>query len=200
MGWYNRYLNWAQRFEELHVLPVNELALAMFLLSLHQQGNAPSTIKQCVSAINWIHHLSGLAKPSDYPMIKTITEGCSRAAGTHTTRKEPITAEILQKLKGQMEATQNPMHLMDKRLFTYALVSYAGFLRFDEAAHLRCSDITFSTSHVPLFIERSKTDVYRNGRTVLLARTGTVICPVKCLLEYRKVSKYNRTFVRFQNT
>ena len=65
-----------------------------------------------------------------------------------------------------------------------AIESFSGFLRYDEACHIRRSDIQFHSSHLSLFIERSKTDIYCTGKTVLIARTNTDLCPVKSVLDY----------------
>jgi hypothetical protein len=39
-------------------------------------------------------------------------------------------------------------------------------------------------NHVKLFLESSKTDVYREGRDVLISMTNTPTCPVNMLLRY----------------
>ena len=54
-------------------------------------------------------------------------------------------------------------------------------LRFDELAKLRCCDITFTESAMSVHIASSKTDQYRQGDTVLVARTGNATCPVAML-------------------
>ena len=182
--WYNCFLKWAKTFEELDTMPVSELTIAMFLLSLYQQGSSTSSLQQCISAINWIHDLSGCTKPTDSPMVKLIVEGSIRLNSKSTQRKKPITVDMIRELKHHMIQSCNPINLMDNRLLTYMLLSFSGFLRYDEACHIRRSDIQFHTSHISLFIERSQTDVYRTGKTVIIARTNTDLCPVKALLDY----------------
>ena len=50
------------------------------------------------------------------------------------------------------------------------------FLRFNELAYLRCCDVRFcDEKYVELFIAKSKTDIYRNGNVVVLAKTGHII-------------------------
>ncbi|XP_076100861.1 uncharacterized protein LOC143070462 [Mytilus galloprovincialis] len=68
------------------------------------------------------------------------------------------------------------------------LISYAGFLRFSEMVNLKRSDLKFSDSHVSLFITKSKTDHYREGTQVLIARTDTQTCSVSMLEKYLLLS------------
>ena len=65
-------------------------------------------------------------------------------------------------------------------------------LRFDELAKLRCCDVNFNNSdYVKITIASSKTDVYRDGSSVLLARTGTVNCPHTILSRYFHLAALN---------
>lgn len=64
------------------------------------------------------------------------------------------------------------------------LIAYAGFLRFSELINLKRSNICIFDSHVSLFIERSKTDVYKEGSTVVISRTPNDTCPVAMLEKY----------------
>ena len=69
------------------------------------------------------------------------------------------------------------------------LLAYAGFLRCDEALRIRRHDIAFHNSYLALFLESSKTDIYRHGRTVLIARTGTYMDPVYHLFKYLEMAR-----------
>jgi hypothetical protein len=54
------------------------------------------------------------------------------------------------------------------------LLSFAGFLRFDEVSSLLCSDVKIECEYLFLFIRKSKTNQYRNGNEVLIAKGETV--------------------------
>ena len=61
-------------------------------------------------------------------------------------------------------------NLSDLRTAAICVAAFAGFLRFNELANLRCCDVKFcKDKYVELFIAKSKTDIYRNGNIVLLA-------------------------------
>ncbi|GAQ83018.1 Sec14p-like phosphatidylinositol transfer family protein [Klebsormidium nitens] len=58
------------------------------------------------------------------------------------------------------------------------LLCYAGFLRFSDVILVQWHEIRFLPTHMELFLEKSKTDHYRVGRWVLIARVGGPFCPV----------------------
>ncbi|XP_071093338.1 integrase/recombinase xerD homolog [Haliotis cracherodii] len=65
-----------------------------------------------------------------------------------------------------------------------SLLSFAGFFRFSEVVNIRRSNIKFKDGFMSIFVENSKTDVYRDGRHVLIAATGSDLCPVNMLNRY----------------
>ena len=48
------------------------------------------------------------------------------------------------------------------------VLSFMGFLRFSELSNLKCSD--FILHNTQIFIENSKTDIYRKGHWLHLAK------------------------------
>ena len=42
--------------------------------------------------------------------------------------------------------------------------------------------------YVELFIAKSKTDIYRNGNVVVLAKTGHITCPFSLLSRYVQIA------------
>ncbi len=68
--------------------------------------------------------------------------------------------------------------LTDIRTAAMCLLSFAAFLRYDELSSIRGSDIVLSGGHMQLRLRKSKTDQYRDGSRVIVARTGTSTFPV----------------------
>ena len=66
----------------------------------------------------------------------------------------------------------------------FCILGYSGFLRYEEIAGLRVSDICFEETHLRIFIESSKTDVYREGKWVYIAKGDTPLCPDKIVRSY----------------
>jgi site-specific recombinase XerD len=80
---------------------------------------------------------------------------------------EPITPDILEKIV-LLNGTKN-FNLKDLRIACMCLLGYAGFLRFSELASFNRSDISFFPTYVKLYLEKSKTDVYREGDIAVLS-------------------------------
>jgi hypothetical protein len=53
------------------------------------------------------------------------------------------------------------------------------------------NNLSFYDTHVKICIESSKTDIYRQGDTVIIAKTNTDTCPVKLLPYYCKIAEFN---------
>jgi integrase len=53
---------------------------------------------------------------------------------------------------------------------------YAEFLRFSELVNLKRSNIKFYSDHVNLNIEKSKTDIYREGKDVIIVYVPNLCC------------------------
>ena len=73
--------------------------------------------------------------------------------------------------------------------------------RFNELSNIKRKDIVFYDAHVKIFIKKSKTDVYREGKWVLIAKKGIYTCPVSMLLRYIRKAKitYNRNNYIFRS-
>ena len=79
--------------------------------------------------------------------------------------------------------------LRNIRVACLCLLCYAGFLRFDELENRRRHHVFIYDNHIKLCLESSKTDVYREGRDVLISKTNTHTCPVNMLLRYFYLAK-----------
>ena len=87
-------------------------------------------------------------------------------------------------LSDMVQACQPDPSLGDLRLMAACLLGFAAFLRYDELSKLRCEDLTFTPTFLQVTIRSSKTDQYRQGDTVLVARTGRPTCPVSMVEQY----------------
>ena len=68
--------------------------------------------------------------------------------------------------------------------YFYHIVVICGFFRVSELAGLTIKDIAISGSHLTIQVTRSKTDQYRKGDEVVIARSDKVTCPVLNLEKY----------------
>ena len=57
-------------------------------------------------------------------------------------------------------------------------------MRYDETSALRVCDIIFEPTHMKIFIEKSKTDQYRDGNWLFVANGETDLCPARIVRLY----------------
>ena len=112
--------------------------------------------------------------------------GVKRLLAHKVTKKEPIKLEHLLRLVEEFGAEDTT--LADVRALTFCFLGYARFLRFDELSILRVCDVSIYKEHKELFIESSKTDQLRQGATVVIACTGSRLCPVAMLERYLRAA------------
>jgi hypothetical protein len=75
-------------------------------------------------------------------------------------------------------------NIRDFMIFTTLLVGFAGFLRYSDICRVCLEVSTFASEHVALFLEFSKTDQFRDGAIVYIARRrGSALCPYATLRE-----------------
>lgn len=70
------------------------------------------------------------------------------------------------------------------RTFVMCLLGFSGFFRFSELSNIRICDIKWENAHIEINIPKSKTDIYRRGNSVIIAKTGNNLCPVFWLNKY----------------
>ena len=66
-------------------------------------------------------------------------------------------------------------------------------MRCDELIRLKCKDITFNAESMVIRIVSSKTDQYRDGSSLVIARTGELTCPVGMMEKYFRMGDLENT-------
>ena len=182
-GAFNRWRKWASSKPEIgRRLPPKPIHIALYLCFLVQRCNTSAPVMEAVSALSWVNQVATVEDTTTHPLVREVMAGAKRRLAHKTVKKELITPEILAQLVqkfGHAEAT-----LSDIRTLTMCLVGYAGFFRFDEMSKLTEADVRFYAEHMEIFVESSKTDQYRDGAWVVIARTNSKLCPVAMLERY----------------
>ena len=178
LGAYQRWKTWAEARCEVPVpaFPVKDIHLALYLKHLSESVQSRAAVEEAVHALSWLHEVAGLESVGMSPIVQATLAGLRCMLARPKSRKEPVTADML---KDMVEAAG-----MDVRLLAMCLVAFAGFLRCDELIKLRYSDIVFNTESMVIMIVGSKTNQYREGSSLIVARTGTVTCPVGMMERY----------------
>ena len=89
------------------------------------------------------------------------------------------------------------MSLFNLRTFTLVITGFTGFLRFDELSDLKLGDVNFFPSYMKILIRKSKTDVYRGGDCVYIAKYKSEMCPKSYVFTLTKSldSRSKRIFI-----
>lgn len=181
---FEKWKKWTKQFnKEVCPFPANDYFVALYLVSLIQSNRSHNTITQVFYGIKFVHDMLKVKNPCKSTLVKSIHEASKRLLAKPVRKKEIIKAVHLQKLTNYFK---NKDSLPNLRTLTMCLTSFSGFLRFSELSNLRRSDIVFRGTYMKLFIEKSKTDVYRDGAWVPIAKTGSSTCPLSMMKRYIK--------------
>ena len=175
-------------------MPAHSSHISLFMIGLLQSGHTFHVISSFVYSIKWQHALNGYPDPTNSVCVHLL-ETAKRIAKPRRRPKEPLTPAHLRTIYHTIGGYK--ASLLDFRNFTILLLSFAGFLRFDEAANLRRCDLAFFPTHLKIFIEGSKTDKYRDGHILLISRLNSDICPVKQAAHYLRISGLAQEYESF---
>ena len=107
-------------------------------------------------------------------------EGSKRILTAPVKRKEPVTVDMLRNIinlyisilvKFEFEISQT-MHFIYIRFFRCC------FFRYSELADIYINGLQICEGHIQINIKRSKTEQYRQGQNIIIAKTGSDLLPV----------------------
>ena len=176
---------WAQS-HKLPAFPAEVGHLALYLQHIGNQLGSKSAAEEAINALSWVHGLAGIDSPAANPLVQATLQGLKCMLAHPVQKKKPMTLEILQEIA--TDANNHPT-LANLRLATACLLAYSGFLCFDELIHVCVNDLTIVPDMMKLKIPCSKTDQYRQGDGILIARSFTPRCPVAMLEWYMVKAK-----------
>ena len=181
IGAFWKWKLWAEARQEVPSFPAQEAHVVLYMQHLGQSVQSKAAIEEVVNALSWLHQAAGLTSISSLPLVQAALAGHRRMLALPKVRKEPVTAEML---KSMVDAAGPEPSLSEVRLLAVCLLAFAGFLRCDELLKLECADVVFNVEGLVLCIRSSKTDQFREGASLVVARTGTCTCPVEMMERY----------------
>lgn len=185
---FKRFLLWTRKYSEITtVLPCNELYISLYLQHLLDTVKHHSVIESALYGIKWAHKLAGVTDTCDSDIVRSVLEASKRILTRPIKKKDPVNPNIMHKLFEKFN--KQGRSLKDLRLVTMCVLCYTGFLRYDELCSIRANNITFLEDHMIIFIAKSKTDCYRKGKSVYIAKLSTSLCPVNTLCTYLQEAK-----------
>lgn len=179
---FRRWKAWAME-HSMVVFPAQVHQVALYLQYVGETTRSKSAVEEAFNALSWIHALAGLDSPMCNPFLRSTLEGLQRTLAKPVIKKKPVSVNMLEAI---VQDARDSESLSDIRLATACLLSYAGFLRFNELVRLRPVDIIIEEGMMSIHIVQSKTDQLRKGDEIVVARTKSATCPVAMLEYYLK--------------
>lgn len=184
---WNKFTSWCDKVGFSYRLPVRETVIALYLMQSAQTSSSVTKMNHIYYGIGWAHDMAGVNNPCKSNWLNLCLESLRRGLSKPPAKKQAITIDIL-KGWAQEILQKEEKCLKDWRIFCMCILMFAGFLRFSEAVELTLGDIVFRDSYLELFIQKSKTDVYRNGVWIVLVKSGLTTCPYSVLQTYIQIA------------
>lgn len=123
----------------------------------------------------------GLSDPTKNSFVSSLQEAAIRNTYRQVHKKEPISKEMIIELCNKYEECDNILIVRNRLMILFV---FAGFLRFHEISALTFGDVKNFEDYLGLYIRKSKTDQYKQGNEVLIAKGCSVACPVTIYSRY----------------
>ena len=177
---FNTWSKWCKNLS-VSEIPGQPLTIALFILNLIQLDSSFPKIESTFYAIKFYHKLLGYNDPCNM-LTNNMLEAAKRICCHQVSKKKPIKVNHLLLLYDKL--MKNDLNLSKMRLMNICLLGFCGFLRYQEISNLKREDIIFCNTYMKLFIEKSKTDMYREGKWVYISKCDSQLCPVDNLKQY----------------
>ena len=180
----NNFLQWCRARKVSLQLPFSSSVVALYLFGLDQQLRSPAAMVLVHAALKWFHSFvpDDGPNPLDNACCKNLIECAKRTRSNPVYKKKPVDPTIIRSIidrHGSEEAS-----VKDLRIAAICSLGFAGFLRFNELSNIQPKHLTFCNGFVKIFVPGSKTDVYREGNYVYIAKLEGKYCPVAILRRY----------------
>ena len=130
--------------------------------------------------------MNSFSDPTENSFIQSLQESAKQLNGKPVNKNDPVTSQMIIELCSKFKDSDDLMIIRDLAMI---VLSFAGFLRFDELSSLTCNDVTVHDRFLNLKIVHSKSDQYSQGNDVLISKGNTLACPVSIFRHYVSLSR-----------
>lgn len=169
-------------------LPADVTALALYIVSLIQQGRSVSNINSTVYGIDWVHKKNGHTTPGEHSAVKQVTEAARRILAKPKSRKQPLSNTQVITILQRLERGS----LVDLQIAAMISLGFYGFLRWDDLKRITPEHLVFAPTHLSVHLEKRKNDQFREGTQVLIARAGGAPCPVAIVGKFVEKGRHEK--------
>ena len=157
------------------ILPFSSLSVANYLIFLSETKASKSAMSKAVVALKWLYSfipgINALNNPLNEDFLTRMVQSESRNRRKLKQRKKPLSNDMVKELLSKINFAKDPS-LSELRNALIPCLAYALLLRHDEISHINCNHFSIVPDGLKLFIPSSKTDTYRQGKYVFLARAN----------------------------
>ena len=153
-----------------------------------QAGHSLPTIDATFFAIKFYQTSLLNTDPCQHSLVKNMFDAAKRLSNHKTKKKQALRPNELKQTYDHLSANQSPLENL--RLLNTCLIAFTGFMRFTEVPSIKGYNLIFTETYMKIFIEKSKTDIYREGTWVYISRSHNM-CPVKNLEDYLRLVNIN---------
>ena len=159
INYFIKWKKWANRFPEVNATPAEETYVILYMLNLFQNNKSYPVIRMSYCAIIYFNEFFTGGRELGSHFITKILEGIKRLSGYTENTKSPVSSSDMKTVFQYLGGVE--MNLTNSRLMIILVFSFMGFFRFSEVSNLKRSDFILPNTHIPIFIEKSQTDIYR---------------------------------------
>lgn len=184
-----QYFEFCRRTVGRVKLPVKVPLAAKFLVDLREQGMSKSSIRLALVSLKWVNNFfpdqEGEHISLESKFLSALVDSAQRNIRGNKNQKLPFTVEMVRKminvgLEASLESLRNALIVG---------LSFGLVLRNDELIHISCKHLTWTPEGVKIVIVSSKTDAYRKGKTLFLAKQKGVFSVYNLLIRYMEKGK-----------
>jgi integrase len=162
-------------------VPASPQMVATYLAA--SDSLAASTLRRRLAAIADAHQAVGHPDPTKHPLVRKVFRGICRVHGARTDAATPLDIEMLGRIVAALPEDVTAMR--DRALL---LVGFFGALRRSELVALTVEDLDRRPDGWVVTIQRSKTDPYGKGQSILLPAFHGPLCPTAAVADWLAAS------------
>ena len=185
-GW-KHFTLWCQAMQRTSC-PATAHTIAMYISYLGKRDFRPSTIRQRLSAIQFVHSISGAPSSVRAPEVQKVMKGIEMQKGV---RPESSPALRLENLKKMVLCARESGSYKSIRDIALLLLGYAGAFRRSELVHIRMRDVEETPEGIRILLRSSKGDGQGEGllKGIPFAQPeNEEFCPVSAYFEWKEAA------------
>ena len=167
------------------VLPCDSLLVSEYLSYLNETKRSYAVVLSAFCALKWVHDLiphGAQGNSVDTALNHNLVQASKRMFSRPVNKKEPITLDMIHPIC--VKFAHEGSNLSDLCTALLFVLGFNGLFRINELLDLQASDILVHDDHLEINVRSSKTDQFRQGNKVFIAKSGGVTCPHSLLSRY----------------